>query len=107
MSLIPTTIISAQTDAVTSAEKFEAQQRFVPSTVMATNLAGAESVAVLFSVDDGVTFEPLSQDGSDLTLTATANTFAITAPGLFGFTKSATVAASGVFVMQNQQAKSA
>ncbi len=102
MSLIPTTIIPEQTGAVATAVKYESQQRFVPSTVMATNLAGVESVAVLFSVDDGVTFEPLSQDGSDLTLTALANTFAITSPGLFGFTKSATVAAAGVFVMQNQ-----
>lgn len=102
MSLTPVQIIPEQTDAVTAEAKYEAQQRFLPATVMATNLAGAESVAVLFSVDDGVTFEPLSQDGSDLTLTATENTFAITAPLLLGFTKSATVGAAGVFVMQNQ-----
>ncbi len=97
------TIIEAQTDAVTTEAVFQAQQRFIPCTVMATGLETTESVAVSFSVDGGETFEPLSQDGADLTLTPTANTFAIIGPGLFGFTKTATAAASGVFVMQNEQ----
>lgn len=99
----PITLISEQTGAVTTVVAFRVQQRFVPATIFATNLAGAESVAILFSVDDGLTFEPLSQDGADLTLVPTANTLTIRSPMLLGVTKTATVAAGGVFVMANQQ----
>ena len=74
---------------------------------MATNLAGAETVEIMFSVDGGTTFEELAQDGADLTLTATANTLAITSPLLLGVKKDATVAAAGVFVMANQPAGAA
>lgn len=105
MPLTPTTLILAQTAAVTTTAEFPVVQKNLPATLSATNLAGSESVAVLFSVDGGTTFEPLSQDGSDLTLTATKNSLAITSPLLLGVTKSATAAASGVFIMTTNPAK--
>ena len=102
MALTPVTLISGRTAAVTTAVGFQAQQKFIPATLMATNLAGSESVAVLYSVDGGLTFEPLSQDGADLTLTATANTFAIVSPLHLGVTKTSTSGLGGVFVLSNQ-----
>lgn len=105
MSLKPTTLILPQTTAVSVIEQFPIMQRDVPATLMATNLAGAESVAILFSVDGGENFEPMAQDGADLTLVATANTLAITSPMLLGVTKAATIGSSGVFIMTNQPAK--
>ena len=102
MALTPITLIPEQTGVVTAVAKFEVQQRFLPATLMATNLAGAESVAILFSIDGGLTFEPLSQDGADLTLIALANSLAITSPIFIGVTKTATVGTSGVFIMSNE-----
>lgn len=98
----PFELIPEQTGVETTVQPFRVRQQFLPATIFATNLAGAESVAILFSIDDGVTFEPLSQDGADLTLVATANTLTINSPMLLGVTKTATAAAAGVFVMANQ-----
>ena len=99
MSLKPTTIIGETTDAVSTTAEFPVVQKMLPATISATNLAGAETVAILFSVDGGATFEPLAQDGTDLELTATSNVFTIQSPMMLGVTKSATVGASGVFIM--------
>ena len=105
MSLKPTTIIKEQTGAVSTAVQFAVEQKNLPATISATNLTGAETVAILFSVDGGATFEPLSQDGADLELTATSNVFTILSPLMLGVTKSATVSASGVFIMTTNPAK--
>ena len=99
MTLKPTTIITETTDAVSTAVEFPVVQKMLPATISATNLAGAETVAILFSVDGGSTFEPLAQDGADLELTATSNVFTIQSPMMLGVTKSATVGACGVFIM--------
>lgn len=96
--LTPVNIIPEQTAAVTAVAAHPVYAEMVPATLIATNLAGSESVAVLFSVDGGITFEPLAQDGADLTLTATQNTFNMTSPLLLGVTKSSTAAACGVFL---------
>ncbi len=106
MPFSPRTLIPEQTGVVTAVSSFQVQQRFLPATLMATNLDGAESVAILFSVDGGVTFEPLAQDGVDLTLTALQNTFAVVSPILIGVTKTATVGTAGVFAMSNEPAGS-
>lgn len=99
MAFKPTPLIKEQTAAVTTAVKHPIHHRDLPATLFATNMDGAESVAVLFSVDGGTTFEPLAQDGSDLTLTATANVFNIQSPMMLGVTKSVTVGTAGVFIM--------
>ena len=106
MPLLSTQIMSEQTGAVTTEVPFNVDGTSLPATLMATNLAGSESVAVLFSVDGGTTFEPLSQDGADLTLTATANTFSVVSPLLLGVTKTATAAAGGVFIMTDNPSSS-
>lgn len=98
--LTPITLIPEQTGAVTTPAKHQVQPLEVPATIFATNLAGSETVDILFSVDGGQTFEPLSQDGSDLKLTSTTNTFAIISPMLIGVTKEATISASGIFIMR-------
>ncbi len=99
MALHPTEIIKEQTDAVTTVARFPVEQKDLPATIFATNLGAAETVAVLFSVDKGVTFEPLAQDGADLTLTLTANVLNMQSPMLLGFTKTATAGTAGVFIM--------
>lgn len=65
-----------------------------------TNLAGAEEVEILFSIDGGDTFEPLSQDGADLVLSATANTYRVESAMFLGVLKDATASAAGVFIMR-------
>ena len=99
MSMKPTTLILAQTGAVTVEAEAQINNQDVPATIFATNLAGSESVAVLFSVDGGANFEPLAQDGADLVLVPTSNALTILSPGLYGFTKTATVGTGGVFLM--------
>ncbi len=101
MPLKPTEIIKQQTGAVTTPARFAVVQNVLPGTLFATNLAGGESVAILFSADGGATFEPMAQDGADLTLTATSNVLFIDAPLLLGVTKTATAGLSGVFIMTN------
>ncbi len=96
--LTPTEILAATTSAVTAVKSHPIWMEMLPTTIFATGLAGSESVAILFSTDGGVTFEPLAQDGADLVLTATKNTLAINSPMLLGVTKSATIASSGVFI---------
>jgi hypothetical protein len=105
MSLKPTPIISERTAAVSTAVEFAVVQKMIPATISATNLAGSETVAILFSVDGGETFEPLAQDGADLELTATSNVLNITSPLLMGVTKTVTVGESGVFIMTTNPAK--
>ena len=99
MPLKPTELIKAQTGAVSVVAQFPVLQKDLPATVFASNLAGSESAAILFSIDGGANFEPLAQDGSDLTLVATANSLAITSPMLLGVTQPAPAAASGVFIL--------
>ena len=100
MKLIPITLILEQTAVVTTPAAQQVQPLDLPSTIFATNLAGSEEVDVLFSIDGGLTFEPLSQDGADLKLTETTNTYTIVSPLLLGVTKDATASASGVFIMR-------
>lgn len=88
-------VIAPTTAAVTTQRRVRVTS--VPSTIIATGLAGAEVVTVYLSVDDGVTWEALSVSGSPAVLTATDNTLAVYSPLLLGFTKSATVAAAGVY----------
>ena len=102
MSLKPTVLIEPQTGAVTVEASFQVAQKYLPATLMATGLAGAETVAVLFSVNGGSTWEPVAQDGSDLELTATANMYAVESPLMLAVTKTATAAASGVYLMYKQ-----
>ncbi len=105
MPLKPTEIIKEQTGAVATVVSFPVVQKMLPATLTATNLAGAETVAILFSVDGGANFEPLAQDGADLTLTATSNVLTMNSPMLLGVTKSATVGTGGVFIMTSNPAK--
>lgn len=104
MALKPTILIPEQTGAVTTVAPFQVTQKMLPATLMASNLVAAETAAVLFSVDGGVTFEPLAQDDADLTLTAGKNTFTIVSPIMLGVTKAATVSAGGVFIMTDNPA---
>lgn len=88
-------VIAPTTDAVTVQKRMRITT--VPATLIATNLAGAEAALIFFSVDDGGTWEALSIAGSQAQLTADDSTLAIYSPMLIGVTKSATVAASGVY----------
>lgn len=102
MSMEATTLIAAQTAVVATPVPYPIEQRSLPATIMATNLVGSEAVNILFSVDGGLTFEPFSQDGEELTLTETGNSLSIVAPLMIGVTKSATGVPSGVFILSNQ-----
>lgn len=88
-------VIAPTTAAVT--DKRRVRVTSVPSTIIATGLAGAEAVTVYVSIDDGVTWDALNAAGAAVALTASDNTLAVYSPMLLGFTKSATVAASGVY----------
>lgn len=105
MPLKPTEVIKAQAAAVTAVASFAVVQKMLPATIFASTLAGSEAVPILFSVDGGVNFEPLAQDGADLTLTATDNAFNIQSPLLLGVTKPTTVGAAGVFIMTSNPSK--
>lgn len=88
-------VIKPTTSAVT--EKKPIRVTRVPSTIMVTNLAGAEEVPVFFSADDGDNWETFPVDGTDFVFSATAKTLGIFSPILLSFTKPVTVAASGVY----------
>ena len=95
-------LIPAQTAAVTVVKFFSITEDDVPATLMATNLAGSESVPVVFTVDDATTSEAAFQEGTAVTLTATDNVKSINSPGRFGVTKPVTVGVSGVFVSKRE-----
>ena len=92
------TIIKEQTDAVTVNVPYPIIKSMVPCTISATNLAGSETVTISFSVDGGQNFEASFQEGSAITLTATAKQLSINSPVYLGITKSATVGTTGVFI---------
>jgi len=95
-----TTIISPQTGAVTT----EAEIRItdLPATIGASNLATTETVTILFSVDNGATWEESAIDGITTQLTATNKIIGVYSPVLLAVTKSATAAASGVYLTTSQ-----
>lgn len=97
------TLIAQQTPAVSVPRQFRVKQLSLPMTLIATNLAGSEEVDVFVSVDDGLNFEAVFQDGAAVALTATANTMAVNSPGLFAVTKDATAGLAGVFLAGGQE----
>jgi len=92
------TLIPSQTAAVTVVVFHSLTEQDVPATVLAIGLAGAESVPVRVSVDDGGTSEAASQGGTAVTLTATDNILAVNTPMTIGVTKPTTAGAAGVFI---------
>lgn len=68
-----------------------------PTTLIADGLAGAETVSVWLSHDQGTTWQAYLVGGAQLTLTATAPNVRVEGPAFLGVTKSATVAATGVY----------
>ena len=90
------TIIKPTIPVVTINVPFPVIKSMLPGTLSATNLATTEKVTVSFSHDGGKTFEA-AKDGAAVELTATKNQLSINSPVYMGITKSATVAACGVF----------
>ena len=88
-------VIEPTTSAVTENKRIRVTS--VPSTLIATNLAGVEEVPIFFSADDGANWEALQVDGADAVLSATANTLGIFSPVLLSVTKPGTASASGVY----------
>jgi len=101
----PVTLIEPTTSAVTTVVPYAVDQRFLPGSIFAPDLAGSEAVQVLYSIDNGENFVAAQEGGSAVTLTETNNEQIILGPVLLGVTKDATVSAVGVFVMTNKQAK--
>ena len=91
------TVIKETTDAVTN-QPYPIDKSMVPCTISVTNLATTETVTIRFSTDGGKTFEDSFQGGVAVILTPTAKQLSITSPVYLGITKSATAAASGVFI---------
>jgi len=91
------TIIKATTAAISVNVPYPVINSMLPATISATNLAGSETVTISFSHDGGKTFEVSFQDDSVVELTPTKKLLSINSPVYLGITKSATVAACGVF----------
>ena len=67
--------------------------------ITAPGLGSGETVTVHFSNDNGATFTPVQQViGITLQLTENLNTIKLQAPGTYGFSKTATASAVGVFI---------
>lgn len=99
MALKPIILIEPTTLAVVTPQKFvEVPGSSIPATVMADGLAGAETVTLHRSVDNGVTSEIIQQEGAVVTLTETDNTRTLNSPLTIGATKLATVAPVGVVI---------
>jgi len=95
-------VIPKQTGAVGTPVPFRVQGHTNPG-VIAEGLDGVEEIPVLKSVDGGVTFEAVQQDGLPLVLTVTNNMFAIDAAAIYAVTKPITANAAGVFFTSDQQ----
>lgn len=95
---VPETLIEPQTAVVTDIAFTRITQSMVPVTIMVSNLAGVESVALLVSPDNKLTTFPLIQSGTTVTLTITNTVQTINSPMLLGVTKTATVGTAGVFL---------
>lgn len=88
----------------TSAETTEQEIRVtdLPASIIATNLATTETVSIAFSVDNGKNWEDLYLEGLQVQLTATNKAVGLYSPMLIAVTKSATAAASGVYLSNSQ-----
>lgn len=95
-------VIPKQTVAVTTPVPFRVQGHTNPG-VMAEGLSGAEEIPILKSVDGGLTFEAVQQEGLPLVLTVTNNMYAIDAAAIYAVTKPVTSSAAGVFFTSDQQ----
>jgi len=93
-------LIEATTDAVTTPAEASINGSDVPVTIHAEGLAGVETVQL--KVRNGGAYVDVYQDGHLLRLTATQNVLSINSPMELGVTKSATVAAVGVYLTYGQ-----
>lgn len=100
MGSTPQALIEPTTAAVTEQKKADVKQQQLPATLIATGLAGAETVTVYFTGDDGVTWSPAYQKTEQVILTATNNTVSVNSPITIGVLKAASVSAVGVFLSQ-------
>ena len=82
---MPTKILIPSATTV-SAVSYNVGRAELPLTAIATGL-GAEVITILVSLDEGATFEAVSQAGTAVTLTATNNVLKISAAGLYRFSK--------------------
>ncbi len=98
MALKSITLIPEQTGVVTTPVFNEIVGGDTPATLIATGLAGVEEVDVLISVDNGVSNQPVVQEGTTVKLTVTNNTVTINSPMTVGVIKDTTVGAAGVFL---------
>ena len=89
------TLLAAATGGGTSSDL--AVRNGHTATLIASNLAGAETGSIQISYDGGTTFINLFSDGSQQQLTATNNTATVYGPGIFRVVKSATAGACGIF----------
>lgn len=94
----PQTIIPLQTAEETDVKRVQITGKMWPVTLIARGLAGAEVVPVFFSVDDGITFETVFQEGSVVELTATNKVVTVNSPITIGVTKPTTAGEAGVFL---------
>jgi hypothetical protein len=75
------------------------QNESIPSTLVATGLAGAGSIKVQISVDEGVSFHDIYINGTLQEMTATNNVIGVDAPGYYRFIKTATSPAAGLYLI--------
>ena len=93
--------IIAPTTSAVSAET-EIRITDLPATIIATGLATTETVSIAYSVDNGKNWEDLYLEGLQTQLTATNKAVGLYSPMLIAVTKSATAAASGVYLSNSK-----
>lgn len=89
------TLLAATTGGGDSAEL--AVRNGHNATLIASNLAGAETGDIQISYDGGTSWIDVYADGSQQQLTATNNTTTVYGPGVFRVQLSATAGSCGVF----------
>lgn len=95
-------IVTPTTSAITSGNEVEVEITDLPATIIATGLAGAETVTLKYSVDNGKTWEDSYSDGSQDQLTATNKSYGVYSPIKLGVIKSASAGAVGVYLSNSK-----
>lgn len=92
------TLIKPQTAAVTTERQFKVHATHLPATLEVVGLSGTEQIPILFSPDNGTTWQELFIKGSQVVLDATSNAWAVDSCMLLGVTKPATANPVGVYI---------
>lgn len=90
------TLISPTTDA-TDVSGMRIERGQLPTTIYADSLGSGETVDVQIKIGDG-TFVDVYQNDAQVQITSTNNAITIYGPGIYGFSKSSTASAVGLYV---------